>query len=553
MGIHVEEQSVVVESARFTARLDGGMLTSLVDRKTGVEFCRKNDRLYPLELLYVNNDVVGADDDQKVATKAMSPSVARVVLKGAHTSRELFVRLDDATGDLCVRPSGQSNRAGLLAVRWSVAFAREASLVLPTRNGMEVTAGQEVLPAPRHRWPSEWNAQLAIAQRGDVSMMIHSEDTRFKYKTLAYRADDGLSSLGFESEQAAPLSDSRTAGGVEWRINTYEGDWHAPADRYRDWMERNYRLPEKRAARPEWVKNITLAVSWASSNPQLLDSLAKIHPPDQTLIHLDQWRTSRYDVKYPEYIATEQAVAFIAKANKTGFKVMPHFNYFACCKTHPLYQKIENWHVRDLVKNEPQGWFFPIKGTNDHYQMAYIHAGLAQWRRELIDNVSVACDNTAAPAAFLDQTYHAWNSNPGIVENMTMLEGSWLLQEELACIRPELVLAGENLTEISFQREAFAQAHPVGWGNMQPQHVQAAHPICAYLWKGHSRLIGYIELEPWNERIDVSVDIHRKMGVLPTFVARERSAADPDLLDPVKNHAIKRILEWVEQDTKAWK
>lgn len=548
MGIRVEKQSIIVESDRFTARLDKGTLTSLIDRKTGAEFCRKDVLPFPLELVYVNQEILGADGQHEVAVKAMSPHVARVILKGNDSDRELFVRLDPATGDLCVRPSGQSGRTGLLAVRWSIPFARETKLVLPVRNGIEVVSGQKVLPRARNRWPTEWNAQLAIAQRDGASMMIRSEDTRFKYKALSYRNDEGLSTLGFESEQVAPLRDNRTAGGVEWRINTYDGDWRTPADRYREWMERTYRLSEKRATRPKWVNNITLAVSWASSNPQLLDSLAKIHPPEETLIHLDRWRTSPYDVKYPEYIPTEQAVAYIEKANKMGFKVMPHFNYFSCCTTHPLYEEIKTWHVRDLVKDKPQSWFQRKRGTNPSYEMGYIHSGLAKWRRELIDNVIAACDKTAAPVAFLDQTYHAWNSNPGIVENMTMVEGSWLLQEEMSYIRPELVLAGENLTEISFQREAFAQAHPVGWGNMLPRHVKAAHPICSYLWKGHSRLIGYIQLEPWNPRIDVSVEIHRKMGVLPTLVARERSAADPSLLDPAKNHAIKRILEWVKED-----
>ena len=131
---------------------------------------------------------------------------------------------------------------------------------------------------------------------------------------------------------------------------------------------------------------------------------------------------------------------------------------------------------------------------------------------------------------------------------MTMVEGSWLLQEELSYIRPGLVLAGECLTEISFQREAFAQAHPMGWGHMQQKHVEAAHPICSYLWKGHTKMIGYIELEPWHPRIEVSIAIHRKMGVLPTLVTRERAAADPALLDPNKNPAMKHILEWAKEE-----
>jgi len=544
MQINVQDQALIVESKRFTARIDAGLLTSLVDTKTGTEFCRNDAAPYPLELVYFNKDRLAADRLQEVAVKLMSPHVARVVFSGNDSDRELFVRLDPETGDLCVRPSGQSARRGVWAVRWNIPFVREAALVLPVRNGIEVVSDRDITPGERVQWPSDWNAQLAIAVRDGCSMMVHSEDACFKYKALAFARNDGLSTLGFESEHVAPLADNRTAGGVEWRINTYDGDWHSPADRYRRWMERAYGLQAKRAARPDWVENISMAVCWASSNPQLLDSLAKVHPPEETLIHLDQWRTSPYDVKYPEYIPSPEAEVFVEKANAMGFKVMPHFNYFACCKTHPLFQEVRDWQVRSLARNEPQGWFHPIEDSGEFYKMAYIHAGLARWRRELIDNVVAGCDRVKSPAAFLDQTYHAWNCNPSIVENMTMVEGSYQLQEELSYIRPELVLAGECLTEISFQREAFAQTHPMGWGNMQPVHAEAAHPICAYLWKGHTRLIGYIELEPWNERIEVSIAIHRKMGVLPTFVARERSAADPGLLDPKKNSAMKHILGW---------
>lgn len=564
MHIRVEKQTLFVETTRFTARLEGGLLVSLVDRESGAEFCRPASG-FPLDLVYVNRESVGAEagwkpndgpagDSRPLAAdatvKLLSPYVARVVYAGHNTDRELFVRLDPETGDLCVRPSGQSVRRGLLAIRWNIPFVREAKLVLPTRNGIEVTADRDILPPLRSEWPSAWNAQLAIAEVGGAAAMVHSEDTCFKYKALNLDRRDGISTLGFESEQISPLTDNRAAGGVEWRLNTYAGGWKSAANRYRAWMETAYQLTKKRAQRPEWTQNISLAVCWASANPQLLDGLAKLHPAAETLIHLDQWRTDPYDVNYPEYRPTPETRAYLEKARTMGFRVLPHFNYFTCCKGHPLYAEIQDWHVRDVVRNEPQGWFLPRHEENLFHRLAYIHAGLARWRRALTDSVIAACDELQAPAAFLDQTYHAWNSNPGIVENMTMVEGLQLLQDELAYARPELVLAGECLTEISFQRQAFAQTHPVGWGDMRPVHVEAAHPICAYLWNGHTRLIGYIELEPWNPRLDVSIAIHTKMGVLPTFVSRERSAAEAGILR--EDHpGMKQILAWARRERPA--
>ena len=582
MHIRIKDQTIFVESLHFTARLEGGMLASLVDRETGAEFCRPAASAFPLDLVYSNRESVGVEPGSGtwpagggMTVKSLSPDVARVVYTGNNMERELFVRLDRETGDLCIRPSGQSARRGLMAIRWNIPFAREAKLVLPTRNGIEVTADRDILPPLRCEWPSHWNAQLAIAEVGRAAAMVHCEDTSYKYKALNLLREEGLSTLGFESEQIAPLVDNRTAGGVEWRINTYRGGWQAAADRYRAWMESAYQLAKKRAQRPDWTRNISLAVCWATTNPQLLDGLAKLHPPEETLIHLDHWRSDPYDINYPVYEPMPATRAYLEKARAMGFKVIPHFNYFACCKGHPLYAAIQDWHVRDLERNEPQGWFFPIgwdamdaqmaadrarnealggcpAGTPEKppfYRLAYIHPGLARWRRELEDHLVAACDALQAPGAFLDQSYHTWNGNPGLVENMTMVEGLHLLQEELAAIRPELVLAGECLTEISFQRQAFAQTHPWGWGNMQPVHVEAAHPICSYLWSGHTRLIGYIELEPWNPRLDVSIAIHTKMGVLPTLVARERTATEAGILQ--NDHpGMKQILDWARRERK---
>jgi hypothetical protein len=120
-------------------------------------------------------------------------------------------------------------------------------------------------------------------------------------------------------------------------------------------MEESYDLLTKRRYRPEWVEGIDFCVCWASADAALLDALAKIHPPSKTLIHLSQWRTSAYDVDYPDYFPTEEAQTYLAKANAMGFKVMPHFNYFACYEKHPFYQKVRDWQIRSAYRNDPQG------------------------------------------------------------------------------------------------------------------------------------------------------------------------------------------------------
>ncbi|MCC6442702.1 MAG: hypothetical protein IT210_04485 [Armatimonadetes bacterium] len=477
MKIEVRKQSLRIEAQHFTARMEGAALVSLKDRETGAEFCREAAHIFPLELTYAQKDALGQDKHQEVSTRALSDIAARVVLEGNDSDRELLLRLDPSTGDLCVQPSGQSARRGVLSIRWNVPFAAESALVLPCVNGIKVEAARPFPGSDRFPWPYRWNAQLAIVEREGCSLMVYSQDIAARFKALNLRREEGKTALGFESEQVGPVWDNRTAGGVEWRLNTFEGDWRKAAARYRDWMQESYRLGSKRAFRPEWVENIAFSVGWADARPELLDALAKLHAPSETLIHLSNWRNSAYDVDYPDYTPSREAIAYLKKANEMGFKVMPHFNYFACYWKHPLYARVRDWQIRDAARNEPQGWYWPPE-THDYTRMAYIHPGLALWRRTLGDAVREACALLQAPAAFIDQTLCTWNTDNGLVENMTTVEGMRQLQEEFTGIQPGMVLAGEGLNEISFQRECFAQAHiHDGWGNLKPHHIEAAHPI----------------------------------------------------------------------------
>ena len=535
--LQVEGQKLVVESRTFRAEFDGASLVRVRSSDGNTEFLRLDTNSFPLELVYANSDRLRQDKGQVVTVKLLSECAARIVVTGNDSERELFVRLDPDSGDLCVTPSGRSARRGVLAARWNLPFAREAALVLPCINGLFIESDREFPGNDRFPWPYRWNAQLAIAQRGGQTLMVHSHDTACKFKALNLNRKDGLTTLGFDSEQVGPVGENRAAGGVEWRLNVYAGDWQMPALRYRNWMTRTYQLSEIRARRPAWVTNISLAFQWSDANPRLLDALAQLHPAAQTLIHLSNWRTSKYDVDYPDYLPSEPAQAFMDKANQMGFRVMPHFNFFACDLKHPFFQQVRDWQMRSVGRNEPEGWYWP-PDTHAYTRMAYIHPGLGLWRRTLIDQVRDACARLKAPVAFLDQTLCTWNTDNGLVENLTTVEGLRQMQEEFTAIQPDLVLAGEGLNEISFQRQCFAQAHiHDGWGELKPHHILAAHPICAFLWQGHTRLLGYYHCGPKDKDAEIGVEVYRRMGAIPTLICN-----DPTLIG-AEQPIVKKIVD----------
>ena len=223
-----------------------------------------------------------------------------------------------------------------------------------------------------------------------------------------------------------------------------------------------------------------------------------------------------------------------------GFKVMPHFNYFACYAKHPDFRRVRDWQIRTPYVNEPDGWYWPPE-THDQTRMGYIHPGLSLWRRILVDAVMEASEGLRAPAVFIDQTLLTLNCDNGLVENMNTIEGMQQMHEEFVAIRPDIVLVGECLNEMSFHHECFAQAHIFdGFRKLTPDHAEAAHPICAFLWEGHTRLIGYHHLRP-DEDMGLAVEAYRRMGAIPTLVPGR--FGDPKTDIDAGHPAIQRVLE----------
>jgi len=530
MRILVEGQKIMVESDTFSARFDGAALVSLRSSNDDAEFLHPDAPDVPVDVFFTGRATLGKDKHEQCTVTQLSDVAARVVVVGEESDRSLLITLDRATGDLCVTPSSKTSRRGVVSVRWNLAFHPDADVILPCVNGILVKSNSGFPGNDRFPWPYRWNAQMVIAERDSNSCMIRSQDTTFKFKALNLARSGDETTLGFESETVGPLWQNNTAGGVEWRVNVYSGDWKVPAGQYRDCLKETHQLEAKRASRPDWVDEIDFTLGWEGANPAVLDLSAKFHPPEKTLIHLSGWRTDRYDHNYPVYTPTKETIAYMKKANEMGFKVMPHFNYFSVYYKNPFYQEVRDFQIRDAYRNEPQGWHWP-PDTHDYTRMAYIHPGFGIWRRKLIEAVIEACDLLNAPIAFIDQTLCTWNTDNGLVENMTTVEGMWRLQEEFAAIRPDLVLAGEGLNEISFQRECFAQGHiHDGWrDNLEQHHVNAAHPICSFLWGKHCRLVGYYHLTPGLPDTDLGIEVYERMGAIPTAC---RISASLEHIDP---------------------
>jgi len=517
----VEGTRVVATTATAVATFDGPALVSFKPAGADVEFVHKAVPACAVDVIFVNGETVGKDKHETVTVHSLSDRAATVTVKGDDSQRVLLITTDDQSNDICITPSSVTTRRAVTCVRWTIGLCPEASLILPAVNGMRVDVDRPWPPTNRFHWPRDWNAQLVIAERDDFSCMVHCQDTSMAFKTLDFRRQGDRRELGFETEIPGPIWNERAAGGITWRLNMYRGDWKIPATRYRDWMAKTYDLAAKRVGRPAWVQRINLAVCWAAPIPEVLDALAAVHPPDETLIHLASWRTDGYDINYPEYTPNPKAIAYMKKARQMGFHVAPHFNYFCVYNKHPFFQVVRDYQVRDLRSNKPQGWYWPPE-THDHTRMSFIHPGFSIWRRKFMETLLATCDQLETDVAFTDQTLCTWNVDNSDVEGMNMNAGLRQMHEEFAAVRPDLVLVGEGLNELSFQRQCFAQGHIIkGRDKVEQEKVDAAHPICSFLWGDHCKLIGYLKLNPSNPDFDAVVALYERMGAIPTIIAND--------------------------------
>ena len=131
-------------------------------------------------------------------------------------------------------------------------------------------------------------------------------------------------------------------------IDAHEGGWQVPAGVYREWLLREVGAGQLQSLRPAWAGDICLALQWAGNNPDVLDAVAKVIAPAKVLIHHAAWRADPYDVNYPEYRAGKGGAAFIRKGREMGFRVMPHFNFFAIDPNHPAFASLTDFVARQF-------------------------------------------------------------------------------------------------------------------------------------------------------------------------------------------------------------
>ena len=557
VSVVVKDNKVYIETQTLSAVIEKGVLTSFKSKINGEEFIEKpdTDNFRALQLLYVKNEIVEVNEEKfgRIETYQISDQRAEILFHSWDGDGVLLISADAETGDLLIEPSAYSSRPGVLACRWSISGLKpDLELIAPFFQGIKLKLDDPLIKNNRWRWPFSWEAGFAILQSREGGFWIHTQDNRYRFKALQTGIQSDPFVIGLESEAYGPVDNNLSAGGICWRINTYSGDWHVPAEKYRQWYWQAYNLESEEQRRQPWIYDVKLAVSWCPGSPEILDALAKRISPGKVLLHFSNWRTDGYDENYPNYIAGESAKVFIKKCQQMGFHVMPHFNSIDMDPSHPVYTQIRDFQCRDIETKQLQGWSWykgrgigvPESNMNrlknrDKKVMVKIHPGLSMWRSVLGENILKAARELSLDTVFIDVTLCTWNIHNCIVESMAPTEGMNRLIRHVASLGNGLVVGGEGLNEITAQGQSFAQAHLFkSWqSSVEGLERTGGCNLNEFLFGKLCRTIGYSGLGGRNKDEEQRMQIHMEHGAIPTITIRSAE----DIINP--NPGIKRILD----------
>ncbi|MCL2058644.1 MAG: DUF6259 domain-containing protein [Oscillospiraceae bacterium] len=564
--IRVEGGKVYADTKMLSAIFEQGYLISLRSKATGEDFIGACDPREgsALELVYRNApsnykngghngacmgsgvdypDVPGVEvsggSNAVVNAYSVSNTIAEYRFHNWHADGVIIIREDEENGELIIEPSAFSGRAGVRAVRWNLCgIIPECRLIAPLYQGVDMDLEDPLISGSAFPWPFQWEAGLALLQSKKGGFWIRTEDTQYRYKQLKIGAPWNPRTIGLETEAYGPIDENLSAGGLEWRIACYEGNWETPAAQYRDWLFNTYNLKAQQDRRLPWLHDISFAISWCPVDMGVLEALKKKVDPKKTLLHIPHWRTHKYDQNYPTYIASAEAKAFFDKAAEMGFHAAPHCNAFEIDPSHELFPLVVDFRYRKLESNFNEGWTVPqgsrievpasrltlATTSKTANTMTKIHPGHGMWVSILREALQGVVKDTKVDTIFIDITLNTFNLHNSLCNNVTSTEGAVREIDYLSRMGGGVALGGEGSNETTMRGLHFCQAHLMyPWYKLDKYDECAnirAVPLNEFLFGAICRTIGYTGLSGKTEMEEARMKMHDAHGAIPTVTIR---------------------------------
>ncbi|MYB02528.1 hypothetical protein F4X90_23040 [Candidatus Poribacteria bacterium] len=479
-----EAGNVLAETERYLARFENGVLTHFHNKLTQ-ETYTQGDLQGNTEMkawgrgLRTKNLVPGE-------IKKHSPLECQLIYQDSWSAPRnnevmlhLFIGIDAETGDLLIRQTGFSNMGGIERIMWGFSNLSETSVdvIAPVLGGLILTQSDT------YHYPVKWQTPLVILQGHRGGCFIRSDDTQYRFKSLEYRPEGESFFINFWEVPFAPFEQAKEITTATWRLNAYQGDWQVPALHHRQWMHEVLK-PIDRTEMPAWVNDIELMIIHSNVDVDILAPLSRLVDPEQTLIHMHQWRHGGHDADLPNHgpdAVKPEFADFVKEAHRYGFKVTAHISMLGVSEYHPLYAEFEIYQIRDPNTGRKRGWAWD--DLTDPYRHAFINPASRAYRQMFVDKVRSVWDRYQVDGFDLDISYKIENDNNGRIDGLTMAEGNILLHQELREAIPGIALGGEEINDVTFLHESYAYISRI-------PPTEQPHPISSFLFSPYTKLCG---------------------------------------------------------------
>ena len=522
--ITINGNTIHVETNNYKVQFDYGAITYLHNKLTNETYTLPLDSnrspgfRMTAGILAKNRDFL-AHHATTVNAQKISSNHAEIRFREGGNEIRLIISIESNTDDLLISVDGVTDIPTVYGIDWGIENLNlnTLSLILPSKGGQIIDAAA-AMEHEGYPYPSaDWQVQLAIIQSARGGFYVRGTDTTFQSKALIYHSDTGEFGLGFRTHNQAPWDTLTSAKSVTWRLNTYVGDWCVPAQIYRDWMEQTFD-PWRLSDMPAWVGDISLVVTYSRLDAGILERLAELVDPTKTLLYLTEWRTG-HPYNYPDYTPRGDLGNFMETAHRLGFRVMLHTSLHDISATHPLYSEFKRYQYRHPYNGKLAGWKWEEIDAPDRY--AHINPASSQWRNLLIQQWKAVWEKYKVDAFLLDTSHFVPNDANGLIEGLTGAQGNVLMHKELVEAMPGVVFGGEELHEVTFFRESFAQRWP---------SKVAAHPISAFLFSPYTRPYAYLGIRLIEHpEYHTMLNAYEGRGVLPSVHLPHASLLDRPL------------------------
>ena len=513
-----EVGNVLAETDRYRVRFENGALIHFHNKLTqetytlspqGPSNARSGISIQYEAGLYGRHEFI--DDAWEVESKRLTPLSVEVAYHSDYRLDKTVrtrIGIDADTGDLVIQQHGISKH--IVAVTWGCGYlnSQQVDVILPAHGGEIIDAATEI-GKRGFEYPDRWETPLAILQSGNGGFFVRSTDITFRFKEAYYVRSGEHFGISFQTDNPAPFRDKNEITSVEWRLNTYRGDWQVPARIYRDWIETTFQPKQP----PAWVKDLELVI-YAPYNPLdpfVLPLLAEHVNPSTTLLYIIGWYDPTMGLE-PDYPPVPEFGDYLEAAHAYGFRVMPRITFHGCSPYSPLYPEFEKYQFRHPIRGHKLG--YNLDDPTYDYPTAYISPASKKFRKYVVEQMKTLYETYPIDALHLDINTSVANDANGLVDGLTAAEGNILLHQEFAAAMPGIVLGGENVHEVTFFNTNLAQR----WS----RHNKQPHPISSFLFSTWTIPYGFHVPNPdWEpERYQQFQEAYIVWNVLPTIRIR---------------------------------